>query len=389
MKTAVNIIILFAVITAVVSVSAAEIRLKKGPVSCSGNFVLLGDVADIIPNRNGENIEQLRQTVLFPVPRSGEQRVITPIELRNLFAHIGIKSIEHQFSGAMKTVVGNNVPVQNPLIRQASYLKSANAEHNGIVSANAANAVNSNTMVSPKLIQTLEKQLAEAINVYLDSITQEENGKNKARKITVKLNAEQSHRLATGGKIVEITGGQAPFLGKQKFEIQMSRADSLTQRNVTVNAEADITETQKVLSASRSLPKGHIINESDLTLTAVENNINEDGFTKASEILGMETTASVREKSAFSAGVLKRPAWVKKGDVVSVRSINNGIIVKTNGIAQEDGAENDTVLVSILDTSALKNNRQNKKNEQPAFTARVSQPKTVEVYAGTVTVNNE
>ncbi|GHT26063.1 hypothetical protein FACS18942_02740 [Planctomycetales bacterium] len=370
-------------------VSAAEIRLKNAPVSCSGNFVLLEDVADIIPNRNGENIEQLRQTILFPAPRSGEQRVITPIELRNLFAHIGIKSIEHQFSGAMKTVVGNNVPVQNPLIRQASYLKPANAELNGVISGNAANAVNSNTMVSPKLIQTLEKQLAEAINVYLDSIMQEENSKNKVRKITVKLDAEQSHRLATGGKIVEITGGQAPFLGKQKFEIQMSRADSMTQRNVSVNAEADITEIQKIICASRSLPKGHIINESDLTLTALENNINVDGFTKTSEILGMETTSQIREKSVLSQSVLKRPAWVKKGDVVSVRSINNGIIVKTNGIAQEDGAENDTVQVSILDTAALKNNRQNKKNEQPAFTARVSQPKTVEVYAGTVMVNNE
>ncbi|MCL2743120.1 MAG: flagellar basal body P-ring formation chaperone FlgA [Planctomycetaceae bacterium] len=363
----------------VLQVSAAEIRLKKGPVSCTGNLVMLDDIAEIIPNRADDNIERLRQTVLFSAPQDGEQRTITAVDLRNLFARIGIKSIEHQVTGSMKTVITSGAPIQNP-IRQANYLTPSKAEHNGNIADNSAN--NANSFIPSKLIQTLETQVAEAVSVYLDSIS-EESG---SRKVDVKLNAEQAHRLATSGKIVKITGGAVPFTGKQQFEIQMSRADALTHRNVSVRIDAEITRIQNILVASRALPKGHIINESDLTLTAIENSRNADAFNNSSAIIGMETTSTVREKSVLSPGVLKRPTWVRKGDVVTVRSINNGIIVRTNGIAQEDGAENDIVLVSILDTGAVRNQRLNRKNEQPTFTARVSQPKTVEVYAGAMEI---
>ena len=331
--------------------SAAEIRFHGEPVSCTGTLVLLQDVAEV----NGVDAETLRQTVLFAAPASGERRVVGRVELRALLSQLGINSIKHKITepDSLTLLGGNTSP------------------HVSVSQGEAAKRMTS------ALIETLEKQIAEALVVYLDRCAAD----NLPWNVTVKLTQEQAYGLATGGQIVEITGGSSPLTGQQHFDIRMSKPS-------VVSVDAVVELPQRAVVVRRSLPKGYIISASDVELRSVEKFRSEDYFVDLSAVIGMETTGVVREFSVLNQSMLRKPILVRKGDIVTVRSMNNGIIVRVNGKALDDGVKGATILVERIDDDAKPNRNRRSQDPVPTFTARVADAGVVEVYATVRRIEN-
>ena len=337
--------LLFAILLVSVFASAAEIRFHGEPVSCTGTLVLLQDVAEV----SGTDAEELRQTVLFSAPANGERRVVEKVELRNLLSQVGISSVEHRISVVDSiTLIGGG---------ELSKFSDSQGE--------AAKRM------TPTLIETLEKQIAEALIVYLDRCVK---GDNLPWNVTVKLTQEQAYALATGGRIDDISGGSHPLIGNQRFEIHMSKP-------IVVSVDAVVTLPQMAVVVKRSLPKGYIVSESDVLLRPVEKMRGEDYFVDLSAVIGMETTTTVREFSVLNQSMLRKPILVRKGDIVTVRSMNNGIVVRVNGKALDDGVKDGNILVERIDDDAKSNRTRRNQEPVPTFTARVVDAGTVEVYA--------
>jgi len=324
--------------------TAAEIRFHSEPVSCTGTLVLLQDVAEV----SGTGAEELRQTALFAAPANGERRVVGKVELRNLLSQVGISSVEHRISVADSiTLIGGEA-----------------------LSQAGASQGEATKRMTPALIETLEKQIAEALIVYLDRCV----SGNLPWNVAVKLTQEQAYALATGGQIVDISGGSNPLTGQQRFDIRMSKS-------VVVAVDAVVELPQRAVVVKRSLPKGYIISESDVELRCVDKIRGEDYFVDVSAVIGMETTGTVREFSVLNQSMLRKPILVRKGDIVTVRSMNNGIVVRVNGRALEDGVKGNSILVERIDEDAKTNRSRRSQEPMPTFTARVVDAGTVEIYA--------
>ncbi|MDR3233391.1 MAG: flagellar basal body P-ring formation chaperone FlgA [Planctomycetaceae bacterium] len=363
--------------------NAAEIRFKSAPVIPNGSLVVLGDVADIIVTATAEtqtSAEELKQTILFPAPPEGTERIISRQELHSMLLQLGISSVHHRITGSGKVTVTSKsgtasaVPAKKQfVIQQANYIET-NVQHNVIpaVYSEAEPKIEGNFM------KMLEKQVAEALNIYLNFT----NKIDKSWEISLKLTPDQVKVLASNGQIKEITGGCIPFLGIQQFTLKM-------QTNVTVSVEAEIRLPMEIVVVRRPLPRGHIVTENDLMMKKVDtamfsNGRGDDFIIDINEAAGKETLKAVMELNPLTKSVLQLPVLIRKGEIITVRAVNHGIIVRTEATALQDGVLGDTITVEKIDAApkALIPRSKNKKGRDEAVTylVRVCAPKTGEVY---------
>ena len=374
--------------TMLLSVQAAEIRLKKESIQCTESLVLLSDIADVLPMRN-ENVEALRQTVLFPAPIEGEPRIIDQWQLRTMLSQLGVNSLQHFISGAEKITINGaggispsvnceSLPAYRPgspvnpneqFVVQANYLTPSGTisampvpARSDIMPKAAGNGV---AGITDELVRQLEKQIAHALSVYLNFTNKIE----RSWDISLKLTPEQVKLFVSNGQIVEITGGQIPSMAVQQFKIRM-------QTNVTVTVDAVVTLPTEVVVVRRTIPKGYIITESDVMLQRAEKVKGEDFFVDVQSVVGKETVKSIKELSVLAQSDVRQPLWVRKGEIVTVRARSGGVTVRTEATALQDGVDGDTITVAKIDLSPAK---KGKKEEPVTYLARVCAPKTVEV----------
>ncbi|GHT18013.1 hypothetical protein FACS1894189_5080 [Planctomycetales bacterium] len=367
---------------------------------------MLSDVADIVPSAN-ENFEQLRETVLFPAPISGERRVVTQNELRDILSHLGLKSTQHQLTGAAKiTVIGsemNSAMNNEKFVVQASY----NAPINNCLTPKGTNGISTETNTSAvpavaqipnnrvanqvtnhptnqaatELVKTLETQVADALVVYLNYLNGNTNQTDRPWEVTVKLSPAQVESLSIGGQIAEITGGIAPFTGQQQFQIRMPN-------NVLVTVDAHVVLPQMIVVLRRSLPKGYIITQSDVMLKGVDKIRGDEFFINLKDVIGKETVKAIGEMNALTPSMLRLPVLVHKGEIVTVRAASGGITVRTEATAMQDGVLGDTISVARIDTPAAMKKGKKTKEEPVSYLARVCAAKTVEVYPSGIRIEN-
>lgn len=382
---------------------AAELRLHSQPVVCPGTLVLLQDIARIVPE-SGENVGRIGKTVLLTAPMQGEQRTLKTIELRNILSRLGLPSSQYRLTGATEitlvgpaagsdrstnsiqqcggTVSSRSVPV-NPM---SSHVPSNHAiQQTSYSVARPIQAVSTQKTAldtTPRLVETLQNQLADALAVYLNHTDGFDKTSKRSWKIKVKLDQDQARALATGGQIEEIFGGVAPYVGVQNFNIQMQRVEPSTGYGRVVSIEAHVSVQHRVVAVRRTLPRGYIITENDLTIIDVDKLPGNEFFIDPTDVVGMETISTIRERNVLQPKSLKRPLLVRKGEGVTVHSKSGGIVVRVNGISQDDGSLGDTVVIARPEPTS-KNRRTKTSAAQQTYLARVCGPQTVEVHATT------
>jgi len=355
---------------------AAEIRLKNVPIRITEPLVTLADIADVVPMGN-ENVEPLRQTVLFPAPVDGETRTLDQWGLRTMLSQLGINSLHHSISGAEKIAVASIV-AQNTATRHAVPVKPS---EQFVIQANYLTPTGTNPVtpiavrsdIAPQvsgltdtIARQLEEQVTQALSIYLNFTHRIE----RSWDISLKLTPEQIKLFATNGQIVDIDGGQIPATGVQQFHIRL-------QNNVTVTVDATITLPLEVVVTRRALPKGHIINESDVVLQRVNRINGDDFFVDTKSVVGREVVKSMKDLTVLTQSSIRPPLWVRKGEIVTVRAAKDGVVVRTEVIAQQDGIEGDTISVAKMDMSTTK---KGPREELVTYLVRVCAPKTVEVF---------
>jgi flagella basal body P-ring formation protein FlgA len=279
-------------------IQAAEIRLKNVPVHITEPLVTLADIADVLPMGN-ENVDPLRQTVLFLTPADGGTRTLDQWELRTMLAQLGVNSLHHFISGAEQiTVVGvaeRPAPRVNPneqFVIQANHLTPTGT--------NPVTPIAARSDVSPPvagltddIARLLERQVAQALGIYLNF----------------------THRI------------------ERSWDVSLQRVDRIN---------------------------------------------GDDFFVDIQSVVGREIVRPVRELTPLTQSSIRMPFWVRRGEIVTVRAAKNGIVVRTEAIAQQDGVEGDTITVEKID---LNSTRRGGQREAPVtYLARVAAPKTVEVF---------
>lgn len=131
-----------------------------------------------------------------------------------------------------------------------------------------------------------------------------------------------------------------------------------------VTAQVDLTVP--ALVATRTLARGHILAEEDLSLTQIPYTQGKGALLDPNQAVGQTLKGNVSAGDPIRDRNLTKSILVKRGDMVTIVAQQGGLKVTASGQARQDGALGDTIGITNLDS---------KKN----LTGRVIGPSQVEI----------
>lgn len=133
---------------------------------------------------------------------------------------------------------------------------------------------------------------------------------------------------------------------------------------VRVSAQVDLTV--EALVATRSLGRGHVLDETDLSLTMVPIGQAKGALTDPAVAVGSTLKTSLAAGEPVKDRHLTKSIMIKKGDLITIVAQQGGLKVTASGQARQDGALGDTI--SVINV-----------NSKKIVTGRVIAPDQVEI----------
>jgi flagella basal body P-ring formation protein FlgA len=315
-----------------VSVAArgAEIMLRESAV-LSGSIVRLGDVAEIV-STDADEVTALKLIPLLPSPAPGTQTFLSISQLRDLLA--------------------------------------ANAVNVGLVQIHGATAVAISTLSidSPKSIggeiasvrperKDVSQQVAASIVRYL----KEQTG-HELWEVSVNVDAKLHDLCWKSGPQLTIGGGQAPWTGRQSFDV------AGISDVAPVKVYGNVVRVEMVVVAVRPIAAGDFVRATDVALRPHIGQMSDQIAISLDQVVGKESRQAIRTDSLLYLNQVRSPLLVRKGERVTVRARAGSVVVRTYGTVQQDGSLGELVQVQAIEG-------------RERYAARVSGLRELEVFA--------
>jgi flagella basal body P-ring formation protein FlgA len=318
-------------------VSGAVELIMQPFAEVAGPIVRLGDIARIESGGEHEVTDAggLAGVELFPAPPVGSRRIVRAVEVRDLLHTAGIGLAQLRMSGAAHVEI-----------------RTADPEKQSI----------GQVEVGPAAVRQAERLVRQAI---VRRLTQA-SGRDEPWQVEFRLDSRQAAIVASSPKALRVDGGSEPWEGRQTFSLRFPSGNA----DGSCSIEAVVRLPAVSVVATRAIPAGAILRAADLALTRQPSRGDASGTPLSSleEAVGRETTRALAEGQVLDRRSVRRPLWVRRGDVVTVFARAPGIEVRTSARAKDEGALGDLVSVE-------------QPGERSRFFARVTGVREVEVYA--------
>ncbi len=311
----------------------AEVVLRADAV-LSGSIVRLGDVADVTSAVAGEAAE-LAAIPLLPAPAPGTQVFLSVTQLRDMLAANAVAV------GALDIRGAATVAITTPAI-------NAPPRHNGIEIASER----------PER-EEVQTQVAAAIVQYLHEKTGHD-----LWNVKVGVEPKLVDLYWRAGSQVIVSGGQAPWIGRQRFNVAAADAKSAGALKTFVTVE----RIEMAVTALRPIAAGDFVRATDVALRPYAGRLSDLAARSLEEVIGKEAQHAIRPDAILLTSHVRAPLLVKRGERVSVQARAGGIVVRTYGTVQQDGSLGDLVQVQTLEG-------------RERYAARVSGVRELEVFA--------
>jgi len=237
--------------------------------------------------------------------------------------------------GSRKLTVTREVPA-------ASEANDANAAEPAPIEAEAgaalANPVPPIEAESARTVRQLVRQWAEA-----------QTGERGERlRISYRDPDDSAWSMREAGRRFELEPDTADALGRVPLTLRVY------ENNRPVSTErlfVDVAVRRSVAVAAKTLHRGQIITESDLTTsTQWLDSSRTRPVTEPSKIVGQQTARLVRSGQIIENRDVRSPVVVKRGQLITVRALSGGLVVRTVARAKGDGAVGDVISVRNVRT---------------------------------------
>lgn len=319
---------------------AADIQLKP-QARVDRPRVVLADIAEIYAETSEEE-QRLGAVELFAAPAGSRQTVSHQQVSAALKAH-GINVAEHRFRGASQV-----------------RLESA-----------AGKAATPAVRYTPTQVRQANDKVSAAIKQHLrDKVSSGEHWI-----VEPQLSEQHLEALAGARSVRVVSAGEEPretadWLGLQRFELEVASARGIQ----TVLAPTVVKLPPQVVVVTEGLARGTIIRAQHLKLQQALSGKAVSGvrsFGRIEDAVGYEVMRPISAGEVLDETLLRLPLLVKKGDRVTVTVHCEGIHLRQEGTAQQDGAKGE--LISIESAT----------NKKKSYSARVSGPGAVEIFLQT------
>ncbi|RZA05112.1 MAG: flagellar basal body P-ring formation protein FlgA [Moraxellaceae bacterium] len=186
---------------------------------------------------------------------------------------------------------------------------------------------NANAQAQSESIAQIQSQVAQFLT--------DEYTKTQAARVEVKVgNLDNRLRLARCDQSLSLSL-KDPLNSGGSVNVQVA-CKGATSWTILVPALAKVYRSVAV--ASRTLQRGDIITDSDLTNDVKDVSEFRLGFALTPEtIVGKQVKFTVNKGEAFRNSALDAPLVIKRGDAVTMEAAAGEIVVRTNGTAVTDG----------------------------------------------------
>ena len=109
---------------------------------------------------------------------------------------------------------------------------------------------------------------------------------------------------------------------------------------------ASISRYDEVYLSNGTFSRGHILRESDVYKSRKDLSRLPFGYiTQPSDVIGKQLKRSIQAGRILSPSQLNNPLVIKRGDIISLQSLNRGFSVSMKGVAMVNGAIGDNIRV--------------------------------------------
>lgn len=327
-----NFVLLLAALLAAASSAAAagELVLRAHCVP-RGPIVRLGDLAEATTGDDATR-KQLLDAPLMPAPAPGTRQRIGGAQLRDMLAANGIDASALRFVGADVVVIEGPSRSIEPALAAAKK--------------------------APQLTDdAAEQQILAELNQFLRRQTGHE-----LWSIELEPNSPLLAAFRDGASRPTITGGKAPWTGRQRFTFEWS-GDS-----PALGAMVRVERLELVACAMRTIERGDFVRATDVVLRPVGGAVPARSVGSLDAAIGEEAVQTIRADSVLLANQLRAPILVRRGERVTVKARAAGVVVRTYATARQDGGLGDLIMVEALEG-------------REKYAARVSGARELEVFA--------
>lgn len=279
----------------------------------ASRVVYLADVADI-DSGDAALVEKLGKTELIAAPSLGQVRSLRQRELIDHVQLNGFNLQQIEFSGAAITQVS---------MGSTKALKPASA--------------------SAGRLSAAQRRIKQVVVTYLRAAEPE------ARRAEINVECDQACATAASVTAATVSVVSAEPSGAEGYEVIVA----INSRGVVeeYTLQATVTQSNRVVLAARPLKSGAILTAADLKLGAPKSEVDQASSVSAIEdLVGRELTRSVGTDQVVPYDQVAQPRMIRKGDLVEVTVKSAGIRITTQAIAQQDGAQGDTIALEPIDT---------------------------------------
>ncbi len=323
-------LLLASLLAAATSAAAGELVLRPHSVP-TGAIVRVSDIADATTLDDAAR-RRLLDIPLMPAPAPGAQQRLSASQVRDLLAANGVDAADLRIAGAEAVVIEGPARAIEP-----------------------APAARQNSQ--PLTSEVAEEQLVAQISQFLRQQTGHE-----LWNISVEPNAPLVEAFRRGAARPTVSGGKAPYTGRQRFTFAFAGdKDALA-------AVAQVEQLQIVACAVRTIERGDFVRATDVVLRPIGGAVPAQAVASLDAAVGQEAVQTIRTDAVILANQLRAPIIVRRGERVTVKARAAGVVVRTYATAREDGALGDLIMVEALEG-------------RERYAARVSGARELEVFA--------
>lgn len=290
---------------------AADIRLRSD-VSVAGPSVVLSDIAEL----NGDAANALRDVAIGGFKGDDRQVTLTLASVREALDKQGVNWGRVSLSGYTRCRVERMVvKAEVPATQPAEALPAAAANPNDEVD------LSTRLMVRDLVVD----RIAQVAGV----------DRGELRVVFSTLDEKVLSQSAVGERY-EIEPQSASGLGRVPVVVRRWSGDSLME---TGRISAEVSRRMLAVVVVKGITRGRPIAADAVAVREVF--INRPGIspvTRVSEVAGQEITVSLREGQIVQTSHLRSPVVVERGDVIVVRCVSGGLVLKTSMRATEAGS---------------------------------------------------
>ncbi|WP_110954133.1 flagellar basal body P-ring formation chaperone FlgA [Anaerosinus massiliensis] len=120
------------------------------------------------------------------------------------------------------------------------------------------------------------------------------------------------------------------------------------------NIRFKVRSYEKVVVINRTLPRKYILTKEDVRLENSDTSKLEPGYiTDIDQVIGLVTKRVLQDGTPLSKNMLEKPVIIKRMAMVNIVSNINGIVVKVDGQALQDGREGSFIRVKNVNSNKI------------------------------------